>query len=79
MSYSPEIKALAQRVNAHFLAGYDRWDGDDLRRLADAGLMTEDVCNDPECYDSLEAGETMWVFTQAGKNLLEAMDAEERG
>ena len=72
--YSPEIKDLTQRIYAHFQAGYDRWDADDMRCLASMGLMVETTCQDPFEYDSLEEGETMWVFTQAGKNLAEGQD-----
>tara|TARA_R100000655_G_scaffold46655_1_gene83625 strand:+ start:210 stop:449 length:240 start_codon:yes stop_codon:yes gene_type:complete len=75
MSYSIEVIAAAARVGRIFESGCDRCDAGDLRLLKDNKLMTTRRCTkaDAEAQDSLEAGETMFEFTEDGDALVAAI------
>ncbi|GBQ89131.1 hypothetical protein [Asaia krungthepensis] len=64
--YAPEIMGLAVRIHGLFQDGNDRGDVSDFEKLVDAGLMTEGVHSENCQSDSLEAGETVWIFTPEG-------------
>ena len=53
-----------------FRDGCDRCDAKDLELLENAGLMDCGVYSDTFGMDSLEIGETMWTFNNAGKALV---------
>jgi hypothetical protein len=73
MTYDPEVIEAAARVGATFADGCDRCEMDDLIKLEDAGLMDRKTCEDDFGQDSLEVGETMWVFNATGSALVDAI------
>ncbi|MAK86531.1 MAG: hypothetical protein CMK96_06235 [Pseudomonas sp.] len=75
-TYSLDVIEAASRVAQIFADGCDRCDRDDLEKLETAGLMNVGVCSDSFCQDSLEEGETMWVFNADGEALIAAMRGE---
>lgn len=69
-SYSLEVIKAAGRVGRIFADGCDRCDMEDLDLLEANGLMTRTRCTDPFGQDSLEKGETMWMFNADGEALV---------
>jgi hypothetical protein len=74
--HSPEVTTAAIRVAQIFAAGCDRCDARDLTLLEGAGLMDQGVCDDAFGQDTLEVGETMWTFNDAGKAFLKSLCIE---
>lgn len=68
--YTPEIIGIAVRVHGIIQYGDDRGDVSDFEKLVDAGLMTEGICDGELLEDSLEVGETVWIFTPEGLNAI---------
>lgn len=70
--YSIDVIRAATRVGRIFASGCDRCDFDDLELLESAGLMTTSICR-KATGDSLEKGDTMWTFNEAGQALVAAV------
>lgn len=75
--YSPVVIEAAKRVASVFENGCDRCDGTDLALLEEAGLMDQTVCDDTFGQDTLEVGETMWVFNDDGKAFLKSLGVKQ--
>lgn len=77
--YSVETIAAASRVAKILDSGCDRCDWADLDLLHTEGLMTKRRCRkiDAEHSDSLEPGDPLYEFNQAGDELLAALAASE--
>lgn len=68
--YNPEIMGIAVRIREIIEYGDDRGDVSDFEKLVDAGLMMEGICDGELLQDSLEVGETIWIFTPEGLNAI---------
>lgn len=71
--YMLETIERTSRVAAVFAEGRDRVDRNDLEYLEEAGLMDRGVCDDEFGHDSLQKGEDMWTFNEAGTALVKAI------
>lgn len=71
-----EVTDAAIRVAQIFAADCDRCDGADLELLEKAGLMDQGVCDDDFGQDTLEVGDAMWTFNDAGKAFLKSLCIE---
>ncbi len=74
--YSTKIMDAAAHVNRTLTEGMDRSNREDLELLEEAGLMDREICEDDSHQDSVEAGELIWYFTQAGEELIETLHQE---
>lgn len=71
--YPAEVVEAARRVGTTFSEGCDRCAGSDLTLLEDAGLMEQGICDDDFGQDTVEVGDTIWTFNDAGLALCKSL------
>ncbi len=71
--YPQEVLDAAKRVAEIFAQGCDRCTSSDLTMLDNAGLMEQGVCDDDFGQDTVEVGETIWTFNDAGTALVKSL------
>lgn len=71
-SYSIDVIQAAGRVGRIFDEGFDRCDLDDLELLEKNKLMTRSRAKS-DCLDTIEKGETIWTFNEAGEALVDSI------
>lgn len=71
--YKKAVKDATVRVARIFADGCDRCDGNDLALLEEAGLMDQETCTDTFGQDTMQLGETMWVFNARGHALVKRL------
>ncbi len=71
--HPPEVIEAAKRVATIFSQGCDRCDGSDLTLLENSGLMDQGICDDDFGQDTVEVGDTIWTFNDAGLALVKSL------